>query len=373
VAKSDYYEILGVGREAGEQELKSAYRRMALKHHPDRNPGNHEAEERFKEAAEAYAVLSDPQKRAVYDRYGEAGLNGAVAPGFDPNIFADFNDILGNLFGFGDLFGSRGGQQQRTRPQRGEDMRYDLEIGFMDAVHGMSADLQVPRMEACRRCGGRGADPGSGAVTCPACRGRGEVIYQQSFLSIRRTCSQCGGAGQIIRTPCTECRGQGSRRTERKLKINIPPGVAEGTRLRLQNEGQPGAYGGPNGDLYVFLRVQEHPIFERHENDIHCTIPINVAQAALGAEIEIPTLDGLQTFKIPEGTQSRQRFTLRGLGIPRIDGHGRGDLHIHVDVKIPARLTRDQRHLLEQLRETLPAENTPAEKRLFDKVKDYFM
>jgi molecular chaperone DnaJ len=199
------------------------------------------------------------------------------------------------------------------------------------------------------------------------------VIYQQSFLSIRRTCSQCGGAGQIIRTPCAECRGQGYRRIERKLKINIPPGVADGTRLRLQAEGQPGAYGGPNGDLYVFLKVQDHAIFERHENDIHCTIPINLAQAALGAEIEIPTLNGPQVFKVPEGTQSGSRFSLRGLGIPRIDGHGRGDLHIHLEVRTPTRLTREQRRLLEQLRDTLPAENTPNERRLFDKVKDYFM
>lgn len=373
VTKRDYYEILGIGREVSEQELRSAYRQAALRYHPDRNPGDKQAEESFKEAAEAYSVLSDPQKRAVYDRYGHEGLSGVAAPGFDPNVFADFSDILGDFFGlggFGDLFG--GGGRRRTRAQQGEDLRYDLAVSFEDAVHGMAAEIQVPRQERCYRCNGKGAEP-DGLATCPTCRGRGEIIYQQSFLSIRRTCSHCGGAGQVIRRPCSQCRGEGHVRTDRRLKINIPAGVDNGTRLRLASEGQPGANGGPPGDLYVFLKVEEHPTFERRENDLYCTIPLNVAQAVLGTEIEVPTLDGPQPLKIPEGTQSGATFRLRSLGVPDVNGRGRGDLYVQVQVKVPARLTREQKKLFEQLRETLPADNRPAQRGLFEKVKDYFM
>lgn len=373
MTKRDYYEVLGIGREASEQELKSAYRQAALKYHPDRNPGDRQAEEKFKEAADAYSVLSDPHKRAAYDRFGHEGLSGVAAPGFDPTVFADFSDILGDFFGlggFGDLFG--GGGRRRTRAQRGEDVRYDLEISFEDAVHGMTAEIQVPRQERCHRCNGKGAEP-DGLVTCPTCRGRGEIIYQQSFLSIRRTCSHCSGAGQVIRRPCSQCRGEGFLRTERKLKINIPAGVDNGTRLRLADEGQPGPNGGPAGDFYVFLNVAEHPFFERRENDLYCTIPVNVVQAALGAEIEIPTLDGPQPLKIPEGTQTGATFRLRNQGVPDVNGRGRGDLYIQVQVKVPARLTREQKRLFEQLRETLPADNRPNQKGLFEKVKDYFM
>lgn len=370
VAKRDYYEVLGVGRNASQEELKSAYRRAALRYHPDRNPGDKEAEEKFKEAAEAYSVLSDPQKRAVYDRYGHEGLSGAAAPSFDPTVFADFSDILGDLFGFGDLFG--GTRRRRTRPQRGEDLRYDLEISFEDAMRGMTAEIQIPRQEVCYRCNGRGAEPGD-IMSCPACHGRGELVYQQGFLSIRRTCSHCNGTGQVARRICGHCRGHGWVRSERKLKVNIPPGVDNGTHLRLAQEGQPGLNGGPPGDLYVVISVKEHPFFERRENDLHCTIPINIAQAALGAEIEVPTPEGSQTLQIPEGTQSGATFRLRNLGVPRLNGHGRGDLYVHVEVKVPTRLTREQRRLLEQLRETLPVENQPKPKGLFEKVKDYFM
>ena len=372
VSKRDYYEILGVGRDAGEQDIKGAYRKLALKHHPDRNPDDPEAEEKFKEASEAYSVLSDPQKRAAYDRFGHAGLQGVPGgAGVNPDAFADFSDILGDLFGFGDLFG--GGGRRRSRAQRGEDVRYDLEIGFEEAVFGLNAEIQVPRMEPCGHCRGTGAEPGSGASTCPTCRGRGEVIYQQSFLSIRRTCGTCGGAGKIIRNACGHCRGQGYQQVQRKLKVNIPAGVDEGTRLRMGGEGQPGANGGPPGDLYVFLKVKEHPFFERRENDLHCTIPLNLAQAALGCDIEVPTLEKPHKLSIPEGTQSGAQFRLRGKGVPRLNGGGRGDLCIHTDVKVPARLTREQRKLLEQLRDSLPVDNTPAEKGLFEKVKDYFV
>jgi molecular chaperone DnaJ len=373
VAKRDYYEVLGVDRNSDDQGLKSAYRKLALQYHPDRNPNDHHAEEKFKEAAEAYSVLSDAQKRAAYDRYGHAGVQSAAAGagGFDASQFAGFEDILGEFFGFGDLFG--GGGRRRNRAQRGEDLPFELEISFEDMMKGMSADIQVPRMEACNRCSGKGAEPEDGLTQCPMCRGRGEIHYQQSFLTVRRTCSQCNGRGQIIRRPCKDCKGEGYLRKERKLKINIPAGVDTGTRLRLSGEGQPGANGGPSGDLYVLLKVTEHPIFDRENDDLHCTVPINVAQAALGTEVDILTFDGLQNVKVPDGTQKGSRIKLKGLGVPHVQGHGRGDLYVNFDVKIPTKLSREQRKLFEQLRETLPADNEPQEKSLLDKVKDYFM
>jgi molecular chaperone DnaJ len=373
VSKRDYYEVLGVGRDADEQQLKSAYRKMALKYHPDRNPNDRDAEEKFKEAAEAYSVLSDSQKRTMYDRFGHQAVQGAAGgPGFDPTIFSDFTDILGDFFGFGDLFGMGGGSR-RARAHRGEDLRYDLEISFEEAIRGKSAELLIPRLEECGRCRGQGGEPGEGVVTCPVCRGRGEVLYQQSFLSIRRTCSQCGGSGRVVRIACKECHGEGHIRIERKLKVNIPPGVSEGLRLRIQQEGQPGINGGPPGDLYVVLKVAEHPVFERRESDLHCTIPINVAQAALGAEIEVPTLDGTQTLRVPAGTQTGEEFRFRNQGVPHLNLHGRGDLYYHIQVVIPTGLTREQKALFEDLLRTLPAENQPREKGLFEKVKDYFM
>jgi len=373
VTKRDYYEVLGVGRDADDQSLKGAYRKLALQFHPDRNPGDHVAEEKFKEAAEAYSVLSDGQKRASYDRFGHAGVQSAAGNGFDGAAgFPDLSDILSDVFGFGDVFGG-GGRQRRTRAQRGDDVRYDLEIGFEDAMRGLSIDIQVPRLEECTRCQGKGAEPEDGLVTCSTCRGRGEVIYQQAFLSVRRTCSQCGGRGQIIRRPCKECRGEGYLRRERKLKVNIPAGVDDGTQLRLSNEGQPGANGGPAGDLYVVLKVKPHPIFERHQENLHCTVPITVAQAALGATIEILTLDGLESVKVPEGSQPGTRLKLKGLGVPRLQSSSRGDLFVHLDVRVPTKLTREQRKLFEQLAEHLPPENEPTDKGLLDKVKDYFL
>ena len=379
VAKRDYYEILGVGRDADEGALKSAYRKLAMQYHPDRNPNNPTAEEKFKEAAEAYSILSDGQKRAAYDRYGHAAVSGA-GQGPDGQNFPDLEDLF-TSFGLGDLFGAaaggtggrRGGGAGRARSARGEDIRYDLEVSFEDSMRGMAADILVPRLDACRRCDGKGAEPEDGLVTCPLCRGRGEVVFQQSFLSVRRTCSQCGGRGQIIRRPCKDCSGDGYHKTERKLKINIPAGVDNGTRLRLQNEGQPGPNGGQAGDLYVVLKVKEHPIFERQDNDLHCSVPINIAQSALGSNIDILTFDNLQTIKIPEGTQNGAVLRLKGLGVPYLNTSGRGDLYVHIEVRVPSKLTRDQRRLLEQLRDLLPAENEPHGKGLFDKVKDYFL
>jgi molecular chaperone DnaJ len=372
--KRDYYEILGVGRDCDDPSLKSAYRKLALQYHPDRNPDDKQAEEKFKEAAEAYSVLSDPQKRAAYDRYGHQGLQGFGAnQGFDPNTFNDFGDILGDLFGFSDLFGGgarRGGG--RNRAQRGEDLRYDLEMSLEDAIRGLSVEIQVPRMDLCSRCQGSGAEKVDGLVSCPMCHGRGEVVYQQSFLQIRRTCSQCEGRGQIIRRPCTQCRGERQVRSERKLKVTIPAGVDTGTHLKLAHEGQSGFNGGPAGDLYVVVKVKEHPIFERQGDDLFCTVPVNLAQAALGTQINLLTFDGLETVKVPEGIQTGSRIRLKNLGVPRLQGSGRGDLFVHVDVKVPTKLTREQRKLFEQLRETLPEENEPHEKGLLDKVKDYF-
>ncbi|MEQ1948967.1 MAG: molecular chaperone DnaJ [Bryobacteraceae bacterium] len=374
VTKRDYYEVLGVSRDADDQALKGSYRKLAMQYHPDRNPGDHAAEEKFKEAAEAYSVLSDVQKRAAYDRFGHAGISSAAGNGFDGAAgFPDLSDILSDVFGFGDVFGGARGGQRRNRAQRGDDVRYDLEIGFEDAMRGLSIDIQVPRHEECGRCQGKGAEPEDGMVTCSTCRGRGEVIYQQAFLSVRRTCAQCGGRGQIIRRPCKECRGEGYLRRERKLKVNIPAGVDDGTQLRLSNEGQPGGNGGPPGDLYVVLKVKAHPIFERHQENLHCTIPITIAQAALGATIDIMTLDGLESVKVPEGSQPGTSMKLRGLGVPRLQGSGRGDLYVHLDVRIPAKLSREQRKLFEQLAELLPPENEPSEKGLLDKMKDYFL
>lgn len=373
VTKRDYYEILGIERGADEQAIKSAYRKLALKYHPDRNPGDHHAEELFKECAEAYSVLSDSQKRVVYDRYGHQGLQGAAASaggGFDG--FTDLGDIFGDLFGMNDLFGG-GGRRSRNRQQRGDDVRYDLEISFEDMMKGITAEIQVPRMDACDRCNATGAEPEDGITVCPVCRGKGEVVYQQSFISVRRTCGQCNGRGQIIRRPCTKCKGEAYIRRERKLKVDIPAGVDTGTRVRIAGEGQPGLNGGPYGDLYVFISIKAHPVFEREEYDLHCTVPVNIAQAALGTELEISTFDGDQPLRIAEGTQHGEKIRLKGLGVPRLNSSGRGDLFVHVDVKIPRKLTREQRDLFEELARTLPEENDLHEKTVFEKVKDFFV
>jgi len=372
ITKRDYYEILGVGRDANEAALKSAYRKLALQHHPDRNPGDGQAEEKFKEAAEAYSVLSDAQKRAAYDRFGHQGVSSASGNGgFDTSGFPDLSDILNDMFGGG--FASAGSQQRRNRAQRGEDLRFDLEISFEDSMRGTTVDVQIPRLEECGRCKGKGAEPDDGLTTCPTCRGRGEVIYQQAFLQVRRTCNQCGGRGQIIRRPCKECRGEGYLRREKKLKVSIPAGVDNGTQMRLSQEGQPGANGGPPGDLFVLMRVTGHPIFERHEYDLHCSLPVNIAQAALGTSIELMTFDGMQTVKVPEGSQPGARLRLKGLGVPHVNSSSRGDLFVHLAVKVPPKLSREQRRLMEQLGELLPTENAPEEKSLLDKVKDYFL
>lgn len=371
VAKRDYYEVLGVERTCDDQTLKVAYRKLALQYHPDRNPGDGGAEEKFKEAAEAYAILSDSQKRASYDRFGHQGVgNGNGFPGAEGN-FTDFGDIFGDLFG--DIFGGGGNRRGRRGPQRGENIRYDLRITFEDAMRGMSADVQIPRLEPCTKCEGTGAEPNGGLVTCAVCNGRGEVIRQQSFLSIRTTCPTCSGRGKVIRQACSQCRGEGYSRTEKKLKVNIPAGVDNETQLRLTGEGNPGPAGAQPGDLYVVINVADHPIFHRRENDLHCSMPISVAQAALGADIEIETFDGPQTVRVAEGTQPGTQFKLRNLGVPHLNSRARGDLYVHVAVQVPKKLTKEQRKLFEQLGEVLPAENKPHERSMFDKVKDFFV
>ena len=382
MSKRDYYEVLGVARTATEVEIKSAYRKLALKYHPDRNPGNKEAEDKFKESAEAYAVLADADKRHLYDRFGHAGLGTAATggAGFDPTVFTGFEDILGGLgdmFGFGDIFG---GGRRRSGPQRGADLRYDLEISFEESARGSETTVQIPRQEACETCHGTGAAPGSRPTTCPQCHGRGQLRYQQGFFTVARTCGQCRGTGQIIGTPCTTCRGAGRVQKERKLTVKIPAGIATGQRLRLSGEGEGGAGGGPAGDLYVVIHVQEHSFFQRDGNDLFCEIALNFPTLALGGEITIPTLDGEEPFTLPEGTQSGATFRLRNRGMPDVTGRGRGDLLVTVKVKTPKKLTKDQKKLLQQLAATLPAdelEPTPradqeGERGLFDRVKDIF-
>ena len=379
VTKRDYYEILGVSRTATDAEIKSAYRKLALKYHPDRNPGDHEAEEKFKESAEAYSVLADADKRHLYDRYGHAGLGGAATGGFDPNVFTGFEDILGGLgdiFGFGDVFG--GGGRRRGGVQRGADLRYDLEISFDEAAKGTETAVQIPRQETCETCSGSGAAAGSKPTTCPQCQGRGQLRYQQGFFTVARTCGQCRGTGSVITKPCPTCKGAGRQVKERKLTVRVPAGIATGQRLRLTGEGEAGGPGGPAGDLYVVVHVQEHEFFRRDGNDLYCEVPLNFPTVVLGGEIRIPTLEGEEPFKVPEGTESGQTFRLRGRGMPDVTGRGRGDLFVTMKVLTPKKLTREQKKLLEQLAGTLPKEKlqpTPVhdeDKGLFDRVKDIF-
>ena len=370
----DYYEILGVSRTASVEEIKGAYRKCALKWHPDRNPENKaEAEVKFRESTEAYSVLSDPQKRQIYDTYGHAGLSGAGAGvDFNGTIFQDFHDILGDFFGFEDIFS--GGRRGRARSRRGSDLRYDMTLTFEEAATGVTTKIKLPRQEFCAVCNGTGAKAGTGVVACQSCGGRGQLAYQQGFFTISRTCPACQGAGQIIKERCAECRGQGRIEREKTIELRIPPGVDTGTRLRVQGEGEAGPNDGGNGDLYVVLEVKEHPFFERRNADLYCTIPISVAQATLGADLQVPGLSGEERLKIPEGTQSGAVFRLRGKGLADPHGGGKGDLYYHVRVVTPTKLTREQRKLIEQLGATLKVDNQPAERgsSIFDKVKDIF-
>jgi len=380
VSKRDYYETLGIARTATDVEIKSAYRKLAMKYHPDRNPGDAAAEEKFKECAEAYAVLADTDKRAAYDRFGHAGVSSAAGgAGFDPTIFADFGDILGGLgdiFGFGDLFGGR----RRGGPQRGADLRYDLEITFEESARGAETNIQIPRQEQCGTCQGSGAAPGSAPTPCAQCRGLGQVRFQQGFFTVARTCPQCRGTGRTISKPCQTCHGAGHVTRERKITVKIPAGIATGQQLRLANEGEAGSAGGPPGHLYVVIHVQEHEFFRRDGINLFCEIPVNFTTLALGGEIQVPTLDGSEKVKVHEGTQTGTTLRLRGKGLPEVSGRGKGDLFATVQVQTPKKLTKEQRHLVEQLAKVLPKEKfeprprgeEPEERNLFDRVKDMF-
>ena len=375
MSKRDYYEVLGIPKTADEQAIKSAYRKLALKHHPDRNPGDKNAEEQFKAASEAYGVLADADKRHVYDRFGHAGLGGAATGGFDPTVFTGFEDILGGL---GDIFGFGDGRR-RGGPQRGADLRYDLEISFEESAKGAETHIQIPRQEPCDVCHGSGAATGSKPRTCPQCQGHGQLRYQQGCFTVARTCGQCRGSGAIIAKPCLTCRGAGRVQKARKLTVRIPAGIATGQRLRLSGEGEAGPSGGQAGDLYVVIHVQDHAFFQREGNDLFCEIKVSFPTLAIGGQLEIRTLEGEEPFSVPEGTQSGTTFNLPGRGMPDVSGRGRGNLMVTVKVVTPRKLTREQRKLVEQLASALPAETfvpTPVaqedDKGLFDRVRDIF-
>ena len=372
VSKADYYEVLGVSREASDQELKSAYRKLALKFHPDRNPGDHAAEEKFKEASEAYQVLCDPDKRAAYDRYGHAGL-GATGAGGVGGPFGgavDLGDIFGDLFG--EMFNMGGSQQRGTRQHRGDDLRYDLSIDFEEAIFGAEHEIKLRRLEQCGTCNGTGSSSGRGPSMCPQCHGRGQIRHQQGFFSVARTCTACGGRGSIVTDPCQTCRGETRVSKELKLTVKVPPGVEEGTRIRYTGEGDAGRSAGPHGDLYVVLAVRAHDFFEREGYNLHCVIPISFPQAALGAEIEVPGIDGPIALKIPEGIQSGKELRLRNRGVPFLNERGRGDLVVKIMVQIPKKLSRAQRDLVTKLAETMTVENKPTSPGLLEKMKDLF-
>jgi len=366
MSKRDYYKVLDVPRNAAEADIKKAYRRLAIKYHPDKNPGDASAEEKFKEAAEAYGILSDEEKRAKYDRYGHQGV-GSFG-GFDPNQFADFGDILGDLFGFGDFFGAS--RRRSTRPARGNDLRYDMTLSFEEAVFGKDVTLQIPRTATCATCSGTGAKPGTKPATCAGCGGQGQIRYSQGFFAVARTCPQCGGAGKVIKDPCATCNGAGRVREDRAISVKIPAGVDDGSRLRVAGEGEAGHNGGPAGDLYVFIGVQEHAKFTRRDYDIHSEESVSVTKATLGGEVNVDTLDGKETLRVPAGTQPSQVFRLRGKGVQFLDGSGRGDHYVHVNVRVHATLTEEQRALYEQL--AMMEGETVGERGMFEKVKDFF-
>ena len=375
MAKKDFYEILGVNRDASDDEIKKAYRKLAMKHHPDRNPDNPKAEEHFKEAKEAYEILSDAQKRAAYDQYGHAGVDpqaGGFGPGGPGNMggFADaFSDIFGDIFG-----GGRGGGG-RSGVYRGADLRYNLEISLEDAARGTETRIRIPTMEQCEACGGSGAKKGTTPSTCPTCHGHGQVRMQQGFFSIQQTCPKCHGSGRFVADPCQTCHGAGRVKQHKTLSVKIPAGVDEGDRIRLSGEGEHGVGGGPSGDLYVQIHIKPHQVFQRDHDDLHCEMPVSFTIAALGGEIEIPTLDGLAKIKIPAETQSGKVFRLRGKGIKGVRSHGYGDLMCHVVVETPINLTERQKELLREL-EAINAKDgsrhNPRAKSWMDKVKDFF-
>jgi molecular chaperone DnaJ len=369
LARRDYYEVLGVVRDADGAELKKAYRARALEDHPDRNPGDEAAEERFKEASEAYAVLSDPEKRQAYDRFGFAGAGGQG--GFqDFGDLGNFSDLFGDLFG--DMFGGSRGGQRRTRGQRGADLRYNLEVKLSDVIKGLQAQIQIPKMRPCGSCEGSGARAGTSPETCPQCHGSGQMILQQGFFRISRPCDGCSGSGQIVRERCADCRGAGRIEGEQTIKVSVPPGVDDGTRLRLNGEGEAGISGGPPGDLYVVMSIKADSRFERDGVDLHYAAPVSFPQAALGAQIDVPTIDGNVEMTIPAGIQSGKVLRLRGKGVPSLQSSGRGDQLVHVFVEVPTKLNARQRELLEELAEESGGLGSQPSRSFLDKLRDVF-
>jgi len=367
MSKRDYYEVLGINRDSSEDDIKKAYRRLAMKHHPDRNPDNPRAEEHFKEAKEAYEILSDPRKRTAYDQHGHAGVDpgmgGAGAQGFTDA----FSDIFGDLFG-----GGRG----HANVYRGADLRYNLEVSLEQAARGTETKIRIPTMDVCETCHGSGAKPGTSPITCPTCNGHGQVRMQQGFFSIQQTCPKCHGSGKFISSPCVTCSGSGRVRQHKTLSVKIPAGVDEGDRIRLSGEGEAGVNGGPPGDLYVVIHLTQHSVFQRDHNDLHCEMPISFTTAALGGEIEIPTLDGHAKIRVPAETQSGKVFRLRGKGIKGVRSNAPGDLLCHVMVETPVKLTARQRELLQELEESMNQEDgsrhSPRAKSWMDKVREFF-
>ncbi len=373
MAKVCYYEMLGVAREASDSEIKKAFRGKAMDCHPDRNPGDADAERKFKEINEAYDVLKDPQKRAAYNQFGHAAFeNGGGRPGgggFDFNFNGSFSDIFEDLFG--NAFGQRG--QRRGGPQRGSDLRYNYEVSLEEAFSGKQAEISVNTSVACEPCGGSGAAPGSKPVDCPTCRGMGKVRAQQGFFTVERTCPTCHGAGQTVSDPCGHCGGAGHVNREKTLSVNIPAGVENGTRIRLSGEGEAGARGGPAGDLYLFLSVKPHRIFERDGIDLHMSVPIPMTTAALGGSIEVPTIDGRKArVAIPEGTQTGRQFRLRGKGMPRLQRGGVGDLFVHVGVETPVNLTKEQERLLREFEAAGGGKSSPESEGFFARAKEFW-
>ena len=366
MAKQDYYELLGVDRNASESELKSAFRKMAMKYHPDRNPDNPDAEKSFKEVNEAYDILKDGQKRAAYDQFGHEAFEGGMGGGGNPQGFASgFSDIFDQMFG--DL---GGGRRSNNSGNRGSDLRYNLSISLEEAFTGRQAEVKVPTAVVCDSCDGSGAEAGSKPITCRTCQGSGRVRAQQGFFTIERTCGTCGGAGQVIDNPCGKCRGTGRIQKEKNLDVNIPAGVEEGTRIRLTGEGEAGSRNGPPGDLYIFLSVEEHQIFTREGGDIYCHVPLTMSLAALGGQVEVPTLGGGRArINIPAGTQGGRQFRLRGKGMSILRRSDRGDLYVEAGVETPVNLSKEQKKLMEKFSELTNEKNSPASSGFFAKVK----
>ena len=376
MAKRDYYEILGVPKNASDEEIKKAYRKLAMKHHPDRNQGDSakNAEEKFKEAKEAYEMLSDPQKKAAYDQYGHAGVDPNMRGGPGAEGFGGFSEAFGDIFG--DIFGGqRGGGRGGRQVYRGNDLSYAMEISLEEAAQGKEAQIRIPSWDNCDTCSGTGAKPGTSVKTCPSCQGSGSVQMRQGFFSVQQTCPHCHGSGKIIPEPCTTCNGQGKLKKHKTLEVKIPAGIDDGMRIRSAGNGEPGRNGGPSGDLFIEIRIRKHDIFERDGDDLHCQVPVSMPTAALGGEIDVPTLSGKATIDIPEGTQSGKTFRLRGRGVKGVRSSYPGDLYCHFVVETPVKLTEHQRKLIKELDESFKKgghKHSPNDKGWFEKAKDFF-